>query len=56
MKVLILCADGPHNQYLISCVCKEYTDVKIFIESGRAQLNWKLKQKNSSNIFNLNIK
>lgn len=53
MKVLILCADGPHNQYLISSVCKAYKDVKIFIESGRAQLNWKLKQKKYKQYYQL---
>lgn len=53
MKVLILCADGPHNQYLILNVCKKYENVKIFIESGHAQLNWKLKQKKYKQYYQL---
>lgn len=53
MKILILCADGPHNKYLLSSVCKEYKNVKIFIESGRAQLNWKLKQRRYKQYYQL---
>lgn len=45
MKIAVLCSDGPHNKYLISEISKSFDEVKIFVESGRAQLKWKLKNK-----------
>ena len=45
MKIAILCSDGPHNKYLVSEICKVFDNVKIFVESGKAQLKWKIKEK-----------
>lgn len=53
MRIAILCSDGPHNKYLIFRVCKNFGDVKIFIEPGKEQLNWKLHKKKYRQYFQL---